>query len=212
MKNSYEVCEKWLEDKTVNPRTGKKITFEGPTYKALEEECDRKIGKSKGRKELVEQYTKHCFYDNDPISLVKFKDMTMEDLVNVVKIKFGDKYHCFDVDGLYGLISSTEEPVNPITRVPFSKADIAKIHRAYKKKSELIGRKYVKINTQDEIAKKQAQEMIDTGLNNDGDDIRGYIDALRETSEDDFIAMNGPGPYGPLLYEYMIWAILHGRV
>jgi len=33
-------CSSWLKNKTVNPRTGRKIKVGGPTYKALERECE----------------------------------------------------------------------------------------------------------------------------------------------------------------------------
>jgi hypothetical protein len=44
------VCDKWFENKLVNPRTGRRIKENGPTYKKLQEECDHKItGKIKKR-------------------------------------------------------------------------------------------------------------------------------------------------------------------
>ena len=116
---------------------------------------------------------------------------------------------CYVIPYYNYFISTTENPVNPITRTPFSKTDITKITKAYKKKSEMIGREYVKKDTKDIIVRKEAQQMIDTGMNEDGEDRTRLIDILREMSESDFIDMEGPPPYDN--HDILVWSILHRR-
>lgn len=42
MSVNHNNCGKWLKDTTINPKTGRKIKVNGPTYKKIIEECKKK--------------------------------------------------------------------------------------------------------------------------------------------------------------------------
>ena len=54
-----QICEEWLRNRTINPRTGREIRPNGPTYQALEQECRRFI--------LLGSLREQCFNDADPL-------------------------------------------------------------------------------------------------------------------------------------------------
>ena len=55
------ICEKWRANKTINPRTGRKITTTGKVYKDLEIECKTKSPPSKESplKKICEEFKKN---------------------------------------------------------------------------------------------------------------------------------------------------------
>ena len=63
-----EICDKWLENKTINPETSRKIKENGPTYKKLNKLCSlnplnqikeiKAATKIKDKKDLIEKLTK----------------------------------------------------------------------------------------------------------------------------------------------------------
>ena len=134
-----EICMKWLENRTINPRTGRSIDVEGPTYKALQEECAEFIQAlpTRDKDALLIPLAGECFNDEDPITLDKFSDLTENELGRIIKIGTGSKKHCIGLENIYSLIKERVDrgmiPRNPFTREDISVEDTIKVYTAMKR-------------------------------------------------------------------------------
>jgi serine/threonine protein kinase len=72
-----DICKQWNQNKLVNPKTGRKIKKDGPTYKSLEMECERKIKKSPASKSPKVQLKAR--------TLVKAKSERKENASTIIK-------------------------------------------------------------------------------------------------------------------------------
>jgi hypothetical protein len=122
------MCRRWLENPAINPRTGRRITLNGPTYRQLQAECAMY---NLSREDVLASLRNDCFNDDDPIYLSSFEDMQINDLGRIVKIGRGSKKHCFPLESIVELIKTAIEngrrPLNPYTREPISYEDIARV-------------------------------------------------------------------------------------
>jgi 2-cysteine adaptor domain. len=74
------ICDKWLNEKTINPATGRRIKPTGKIYKRFEKLCES------------------CWNDEDPITFENLKDKPPEE---VIMVGNGKKKHCFLIESLY---------------------------------------------------------------------------------------------------------------
>jgi len=83
--------------------------------------------------DLVKRYKEECTNDSDPISLVQFEDMTIDELTDIVQLGTGPKKHCYTLDSIYRWISSNpENPTNPMTREIIPPDQVQAIRDAYR--------------------------------------------------------------------------------
>ena len=216
MLSRKQICEKWLNDKTVNPRTGRKIEKNGPTYMKLEQECITTIVESPERNSLLEKYKEHCSDDKDPISYEPFNEMPIKQLKHIIQLGSGSKKHCYDVGSLYEWITSgNSNPLNPLTGAPFSASDIKKIKDAYNLKIADDEPEYDEVPSRPILdrranLKKEAIRLIKTGrfsASNGGGDAREYLENVRSMSQEEMEEeFNHPQAYN----HYITWRLLHG--
>ena len=79
--------------------------------------------------DLVKRYKEECTNDSDPISLVNFGDMTIDELTDIVQLGTGPQKHCYTLDSIYRWISSN--PTNPMTREIIPPDQVRAIRAAY---------------------------------------------------------------------------------
>jgi len=82
--------------------------------------------------DLIQRYKKECTNDSDPISLVQFGDMTIDELTDIVQLGTGPQKHCYTLDSIYRWISSNPaNPTNPMTREIIPPDQVRAIRAAY---------------------------------------------------------------------------------
>src|SRR3989338_7822900 len=89
-----EECTQWLANLLVNPRTGRKIKFDGTTFQRYVDSCvshgmdtdelKRVIDETK--KELLTALELECNGMTDPVSLEDFSDMNPTELQHVIRV------------------------------------------------------------------------------------------------------------------------------
>ena len=133
-----EICLRWLENRTINPRSGKRINIEGSIYKALQDECAEYMLAltSRKREELIQQLEGECYNNEDPISLEQFSELSENKLATIIKIGNGSKKHCIELNNMYQLIKNSLEqhriPMNPFTREDLSLEDVVRVYNSMK--------------------------------------------------------------------------------
>lgn len=78
---------------------------------------------------LLQELRNDCFESIDPITLEDFNELNLDDLEHIVKIGKGPKKHCFKLDVIYKIIK--QNPINPLTREPFTEEEIQIVLQAY---------------------------------------------------------------------------------
>ena len=114
---TIENCREWIKNKTINPRTGRSISENGPIYKVYKKECDKLLKNLKSKKIKKNKKLK------DKKCLICLEKIKKKDLA---KLKCGHRFHkeCIDLWAKIG------ENKCPICKVKIQKKIIPK--KAYK--------------------------------------------------------------------------------
>ena len=103
-----EEYQKWSNDKTINPKTKRKLKFGTRTYKKIQklyEDYDL-------TKEIITCHS--CFNDVDPITLEKFEDKEQKYKLIMIN-KQNNKFHCYETSSFvkYIIDGNIKDPLDP---------------------------------------------------------------------------------------------------
>jgi hypothetical protein len=115
--------------KILNPRTNRCVNADGKLGKQIAaavkpkspaKSAAKSAKKSPTKSVLLNRLTDKCNNDYDPIMMDDFKDMTKEDLQNIVKIGPGNKQNCYVLENIYEVYKAAvlskkpaKDPMNP---------------------------------------------------------------------------------------------------
>ena len=202
-----ELRDMWRTNQLVNPRTGRRIVHGGPTYNALLAEFGL-VGadSSPERDDLLRRYALDCTDMSDPVSLIEFSDMSIDELRNLVQIGTGSKKNCFGLDTIYRWITTNPTATNPMTNelIPPQQvqAITAAYNRMYVRSAPDMGRRE---DMRRDNLRREAARIVRTNRWDDRN-ASPTIDALRNTSQadlDEFFQ-------DPNDLHRFVWAHLHG--
>lgn len=202
-----ELRDMWLANPLVNPRTGRRIAHGGPTYNALLSEFGGGGAySSRERDDLLRRYAADCSDMSDPVSMIEFSDMSIDELRNLVQIGTGSKKNCYGLDTIYRWITTNPTATNPMTNeiIPAQQvqAIIAAYNRTHVRAASDVSRFADMRRTN---LRREASRIVRTNMW-DGMNADHVIEALRTTSRADLDEL-APNPED--LHRF-IWAHLHG--